>query len=157
MRLLVIWFGANDAALPVRDQHVPLDRYKANLSKLIWHVSSPESPRYSPDTRVVILTPPPVNADQWAARQAAKDPPGQRDREFEVTKTYAEAARQVAAKEGVALVDVWTKVWEAAGKVEKELNRFLTDGLHLNEAGYAVSTAIHEEDCTELTFLVDCV
>ncbi|KAI0747659.1 SGNH hydrolase [Daedaleopsis nitida] len=138
VRLLVIWFGANDAALPVRDQHVPLDRFKANLSKLIWHVSSPESPRYSPETRVVIMTPPPVNADQWAARQASKDPPGPRDREFEVTRTYAEAAKEVAAKEGVALVDVWTKIYDAAGRVEKELSRFLTDGLHLNEAGYSI-------------------
>ena len=35
------------------EQHVPLARYKANLAKLVWMVSSPESPRYSPATRVV--------------------------------------------------------------------------------------------------------
>lgn len=134
----MIWLGANDAALPVRDQHVPLERFKANLSKFVWHVSSPESPRYSPDTRVIFMTPPPVNADQWAARQAAKDPPGPRDREFEVTKTYAEAVKEVGAKEGVAVVDLWTTIYDAAGRVEKELSKFLTDGLHLNEAGYAV-------------------
>ncbi|KAI0713412.1 SGNH hydrolase [Earliella scabrosa] len=138
IRLLVIWLGANDAALPVRDQHVPLERFKANLSKFVWHVSSPESPRYSPDTRVIFMTPPPVNADQWAARQAAKDPPGPRDREFEVTKTYAEAVKEVGTKEGVAVVDLWTTIYDAAGRVEKELSKFLTDGLHLNEAGYAI-------------------
>ena len=35
VRLLVIWFGANDAAVPPKEQHVPLARYKANLAKLI--------------------------------------------------------------------------------------------------------------------------
>ena len=134
----MIWFGANDAALPIRDQHVPLDRYKANLSKLIWTVRSPDSPRYSPDTRVVLMTPPPVNTEQWGARQAAQSPPRPNDRDFATTRTYAEAAVEVAAREGVAVVDLWNKIYEAAGKEEKKLRRFLTDGLHLNADGYQV-------------------
>ena len=138
VRLLVIWFGANDAAVPPKEQHVPLPRYKANLAKLIWMVSSPESPRYSPDTRVVLMTPPPVNTLQWSVRQASKDPPQNLDRDFEVTRTYAEAAKEVAEGEGVAIVDVWTRFWEGAGKVEAELKKYLTDGLHLNGEGYAV-------------------
>ena len=138
VRLLVIWFGANDAAVPPKQQHVPLERYKANLSKLIWMVSSPESPRYSADTRVILLTPPPVNTIQWSVRQASKDPPQQLDRDFEVTRTYAEAAKEVGRQEGVAVVDVWTKFWEGAGRVEANLKKYLTDGLHLNQEGYAV-------------------
>ncbi|KAM5542561.1 hypothetical protein V8D89_003522 [Ganoderma adspersum] len=138
VRLLVIWFGANDAAVPPKDQHVPLARYKANLAKLIWMVSSPESPRYSPATRVVLLTPPPVNTLQWSVRQASRDPPAALDRDFEVTRTYAEAAKEVGQSEGVPVVDVWTKFWEGAGRVEAELKKYLTDGLHLNEEGYAV-------------------
>ncbi len=81
MRLLVIWFGANDAAVPPKDQHVPLARYKANLAKLIWMVAAPESPRYSPDTRVILMTPPPVNTLQWGVRQAIRDPPQALDRD----------------------------------------------------------------------------
>lgn len=138
VRLLVIWFGANDAAVPPKEQHVPLARYKANLAKLIWMVSSPESPRYSPATRVVLLTPPPVNTLQWSVRQASKDPPQGLDRDFEVTRTYAEAAKEVGEAEGVPVVDVWTRFWEGAGRVEAELKKYLTDGLHLIEEGYAV-------------------
>ena len=115
----MIWFGANDAALPVRDQHVPLDRYKANLSKLIWMVRSPDSPRYSPDTRIILMTPPPCNTEQWGERQASQTPPRPNDRDFAVTRTYADAAREVGAKEGVAVADTWTKIFEAAGKEEK--------------------------------------
>ena len=135
----MIWFGANDAALPVRDQHVPLDRYKANLSKLIWMVRSPDSPRYSPDTRIILMTPPPCNTEQWGERQASQTPPRPNDRNFAVTRTYADAAREVGAKEGVAVADTWTKIFEAAGKEEKQLRKFLTDGLHLNAEGYQVS------------------
>ena len=142
VRLLVIWFGANDSCLPMREQHVPLPQYKANLRKMIWMVRSPESPRYSPDTRVILINSPPLNAEQWAARQGARDPPRPMERDSAVTKTYAEAAVEVGAQEGVAVVDAWTALYEAAGKEEKALRKFLTDGLHLNEAGYAVRSEV---------------
>lgn len=66
-------------------------------------------------------------------------PPLSLDRYFEVTKAYAESVREVARSEGVALVDVWTSLWEAAGEDEKSLSKFLVDGLHLNAEGYRVS------------------
>ena len=126
----------------MREQHVPLPQYKANLRKMIWMVRSPESPRYSPDTRVILINSPPLNAEQWAARQGAQDPPRPLERDSAVTKTYAEAAVEVGAQEGVAVVDAWTALYEAAGKEEKALRKFLTDGLHLNEAGYAVRSEV---------------
>ncbi|TFK85834.1 SGNH hydrolase [Polyporus arcularius HHB13444] len=138
VRLLIIWFGANDSCLPTREQHVPLPQYKANLRKMIWMVRSPESPRYSPDTRVILINSPPLNAEQWAGRQAAQEPPRPMERDSAVTRTYAEAAVEVGAQEGVAVVDAWTALYDAAGREEKALKKFLTDGLHLNEAGYAI-------------------
>ena len=39
----------------------------------------------------------------------------------------------------MAVADTWTKIFEAAGKEEKQLRKFLTDGLHLNAEGYQVS------------------
>ena len=60
------------------------------------------------------------------------------DREFEITRAYADAVRDVAAAEGVAFVDVWTAIYEAADKHETNLDKFLGDGLHLNENGYDV-------------------
>ncbi|KAI0781316.1 SGNH hydrolase [Trametes elegans] len=140
VRLLTIWFGANDAALPPSAQHVPLERYKANLSKLIRALRSPESPHYSPDTRILLLTPPPVDAARWAECLAGFNgtdvqPP---DRSLEATRQYAEGAREVGVQEGVAIVDVWTKVWDAAGRNEKKLGPFFSDGLHLSSKGYTI-------------------
>lgn len=126
MQLLVIWFGANDAAPPPSPQHVPRDRYKANLLHLVNMVKSPASAHYSPDTRVIFITPPPVNTHQWTARI------------FEETKLYAEAVKEVAAEVDVPVADVWTEIWEAAGRDERACAQFLSDGLHLNAAGYQV-------------------
>ena len=43
-----------------------------------------------------------------------------------------------AQEEGVAVADVWTVLWEAAGKDERALSAYLLDGLHLNAEGYEV-------------------
>ncbi|EPS96029.1 hypothetical protein FOMPIDRAFT_1025526 [Fomitopsis schrenkii] len=142
VRLLTIWLGANDAAqLPTR-QHVPLARYRANLRTLVRTVAAPDSPRYSPATHVLLLTPPPVSEAMWARRQAAKDPPRVLDRRFEVTRAYADAAREVAAEEGVHVVDVWTAIWEKAEEKEDRLSAYLADGLHLTAEGYKVVSDI---------------
>ena len=69
----------------------------------------------------------------------ARDPPGEMDRDFDVTKSYAEAVKQVGKKEDVPVVDCWTDIWESAGKEQERLADFLTDGLHLNGNGYEVS------------------
>ncbi|KAH9919430.1 hypothetical protein B0H21DRAFT_768166 [Amylocystis lapponica] len=60
------------------------------------------------------------------------------DRDFAVTRAYAEAARDVAREEGVPVVDVWTAFWEAAGRDEARLGALLVDGLHLNAKGYEI-------------------
>ncbi|PCH38484.1 SGNH hydrolase [Wolfiporia cocos MD-104 SS10] len=138
VRILTIWLGANDAALPGTAQHVPLPAYGENLARMIRMVTSPESAWYSPDTRVLLLTPPPVNTYQWRERQAMKEPPRGLDRDFAVTQSYAERAAQVAREEGVAVVDIWTRMWDACGRVEEQLSELLSDGLHLTEKGYAI-------------------
>ena len=46
--------------------------------------------------------------------------------------------REVGRKEKVPVLDVFTLLWEASGKVEEKLDEFLCDGLHLSEAGYDV-------------------
>ncbi|KAH7922810.1 SGNH hydrolase [Leucogyrophana mollusca] len=126
VRLLTIWYGANDASPAPSPQHVPRDRYKTNLSHLIHMVTSPASAWYSPDTRIILITPPPVNTYQWDGRV------------FDATKSYAEAVKEVGLKENIPVADVWTEIWEAAGKDEKSCERFLSDGLHLNAAGYEI-------------------
>ncbi|KAI0831773.1 SGNH hydrolase [Trametes gibbosa] len=138
VRLLVIWFGANDAAPPPKAQHVPLARFRANLEAIVGTVRARESPRFDARTRVVLMTPPPVSTAQRGRAQRAKEPPRELDRDFEMTRTYAEAVGAVGRELGVPVVDLWGKLYEAAGRDEVGLERFLTDGLHLNEDGYAI-------------------
>ncbi|KAG1891326.1 hypothetical protein F4604DRAFT_407382 [Suillus subluteus] len=43
---------------------VPRDRYKANLSHLVQMVKLPTSAYYSPETRMILITPSPMNTKQ---------------------------------------------------------------------------------------------
>ncbi|KAJ7694204.1 SGNH hydrolase-type esterase domain-containing protein [Mycena rosella] len=133
IRILVIWFGANDATISSSPQHVPLPKFIENTKRLVNLVQSPESPYYSPSTRVILITPPPLNSHQRPAR----DPPVA-DRTFEITKEYAEGVKEAAAATKVSVVDVWTAIWKAAGENEASMSAYLSDGLHLKPEGYAV-------------------
>lgn len=128
MKLLTIWFGANDAALPPNPQHVPRDHYKKNLVHIVDMVKSSSSAYCSPDTRIILITPPPVNTYQWTGSI----------RNFAVTELYAQAVKGVGKEVDVPVADVWTEIWEAAGRDERACEQFLSDGLHLNAAGYEV-------------------
>ncbi|CAE6482109.1 unnamed protein product [Rhizoctonia solani] len=91
VKLLVIWFGANDACLEQSPQHVPLPKFIENINKLVDIPTSPSSPRYSPTTRVVLVTAPPINATQRGKELGSRNPPIAPDRTHETTKAYAEA------------------------------------------------------------------
>jgi len=138
VRILTIWFGANDAAIKPSAQHIPLPKFISNLTHLVRMVTSPTSPYYSPHTRIVLITPPPVNTYQREAELQAKEPPKLLDRTFETTRKYAEAVEGVGEKESIPVVDIWNALYDAAGRDERALCRFLWDGLHLNSAGYEI-------------------
>jgi isoamyl acetate esterase len=121
-------------------QHVPIDNFSANLHLLIQMVKSPTSPLFSPSTAVILLTPPPVNTYEREARLAARDPPIQLDRHFNVTKSYAEAVKAVGLQENVPVVDVWSVIYNAAGQDERKLGELLCDGLHLSATGDQVGS-----------------
>lgn len=119
--------GANDAVLPGRPQHVPLERYKQNLSKLVGMVKDPSSPYHSPDTRIVLITAPPIVPAAWRAhcverwkQNGSQGPEPAEDRSPEVTKQYAVACVEVAKQEGVEVVDAWTSIVDAAGGSDGE-------------------------------------
>ena len=142
MRMLFIWFGCNDASLPPLPFHVPLAEYRSNLKKMIRMVTSDSSPYYSPETKVLLLTPPPLNTTQWGATPKPYDSLLEFDRTFETTKAYAEAVKEVAKEEGVLLVDIWQAIWDKSGKNEEGLTGYLSDGLHFLPAGYEVSLSL---------------
>lgn len=102
-------------------------------------ITSPSSPYHAPWTRVLLLTPPPVNTLKRGSDLLARDPPRQLDRDFGITKKYAETVKEIAQEEGLPVVDVWTMLWEGCGKKEEDLTKYLSDGLHVNEEAYGVS------------------
>jgi lysophospholipase L1-like esterase len=136
--LLTIWFGANDACILPSPQHVPLPKFTSNLVHMVQLVKSSDSEYYSPNTRILLFTPPPINTYQRGADLRSRDPPQELDRKFEITKAYADAVKEVGKKEGIAVLDVWTALYEAAGRDERQLEKYLDDGLHLNADGYTV-------------------
>lgn len=140
IRLVTIWLGANDSVLPSSIQHVPLTEFSKNITELVQTFTSPSSEYYSPDTKVILLTPPPVNTYQRGTDLASRNPPLKCDRDFANTTQYADAVRQVAKEENIPVVDVFTRLWEACGKEEEKLSEYLTDGLHVNEKAYQVSS-----------------
>lgn len=56
--LFTIWLGANDACPPEYAAHVPIARYEENLRFFVESILS--EPRME-GTRIVLITPPPIN------------------------------------------------------------------------------------------------
>ncbi|KAG5304213.1 GDSL Lipase/Acylhydrolase [Histoplasma capsulatum G186AR] len=163
VRLMIVFFGANDAVLPGFEQHVPLPTYEANLRKILTHPLIKEHK----ETNLLLLTPPPVDEYQFSAADTDTDmgtdtgtatPSGTPEpasvavmRKASQTKKYADACRQVGKALNVPVADIWTAFMTAAGWVEgqplpgsrdvpanKKLQALLSDGLHFNPAGYQV-------------------
>lgn len=107
-------------------------------------VKSPTSAYYSPETRIILITPPPVNTKQWVGSPRA----------FETTRSYAEAVKEVGEKENVPVADVWTKIFDAAGRSEEACEKFLNDGLHLTSDGYNVRANLDSNLSGLLTFRI---
>ncbi|GAA6059519.1 hypothetical protein JCM10212_006017 [Sporobolomyces blumeae] len=140
IRMLTIWLGANDAALPPSPQHVSIPDFKANLVTILNLVRDPSSPYYSPETIPVLITPPPVDADTRNNELASRNPPRVPDRDSERTRQFAVAVKEVATEQGVYCVDVWTAIDDKIKSGEGSMDKYLSDGLHLTADGYAVVT-----------------
>ena len=150
----LILFGANDACLPScpTKQHVPLDRYRANLKRILTH---PSVNAHKPT--ILLVTPPPINEAHLEAEDLKKN--HGLTREQAVTQQYAEAARAVARElkddRDVILVDLWAALMGEAQRLTEgykadnllgsretgdnlALRRLLIDGLHLTKEGYEI-------------------
>ena len=100
---------------------------------MVRAIRAPESQWYSPETRLLLITPPPIHVPSMKVDL-------QPTRTFDVTKAYAEEVKKVGEAENVPVVDAWSRIWEAAGKNKEAVKGFFTDGLHLGKSGYEVST-----------------
>jgi len=120
--------------LPGESQHVPLEKYKTNLSTLVSFVRSPTSPYFSPDTKIIMITPPPIietlfnehlKAQLREQGQSAENMRASRRKE--VTEKYAIACYDVAKEERLPVVDMHSSIIEAAGgEADDQLERFFT-------------------------------
>ena len=152
---LLLLFGSNDACLPhsPSNQHVPLQKYRANIKTMLRH---PSVRAHRPT--VLLVTPPPVNEVQLEVEDL-KNGYSAVTRHQKVTAEYAQAIREIAEEfedQGVILVDLWAAIMqEALGQSPKSvegscilgskergdsrgLRNLLVDGLHLTGAGYKV-------------------
>ncbi|KAF5026065.1 hypothetical protein F66182_1857 [Fusarium sp. NRRL 66182] len=154
MDYLVLLLGANDAVLEdaITKQHVPIDRYKQNLTKIINH---PNIAAHKP--QILLVTPPPLDEIKTTPSSIANGHKGA-IRTSAVSASYSEVARQVARENpGVVLVDLWKAQMDEAislspgdytaggpwlGSPENGkqggLDALLHDGLHMSGAGYQV-------------------
>ncbi|KAJ9614395.1 hypothetical protein H2200_002531 [Cladophialophora chaetospira] len=136
VKLLTVFFGANDACVPGHPQHVPLDTYIASLRGIINHPALKTH-----DTKVILITPPPVDEYQL----------GGGDRTAAHTAKYARAARELGEELHLPTLDLWTTFMRKAGWTEgssgaltgskdaprnEVLGKLLVDGLHFTDEGY---------------------
>ncbi|KAG6000792.1 hypothetical protein E4U21_005011 [Claviceps maximensis] len=152
LKYLVVLFGANDAALPLPTsaQHVPIERYKENLTKIITH---PHITHHN--AKILLVVPPPVDEIKLAKLDVANGHASTR-RKSAISAAYSEKAREVARENpGVVLIDLWKAVMDKAiamtpqdyrpggpwlGSPENGqqggLDKLLPDGLHLSRDAY---------------------
>lgn len=145
VRYLAILFGSNDACFLEAEngQHVPLDKYKKNLVKLLTH---PVVEAHKP--RLILITPPPVEERRLEHRVKSQGYT-KLNRSNERTKQYADASREVANEMNIACLDLWSAFMAKAGWKDGQplcgaidlpenvvLRGLIHDGLHLTPEAY---------------------
>ncbi|KAJ1840756.1 isoamyl acetate-hydrolyzing esterase [Coemansia sp. RSA 2703] len=148
VQLLLIFFGANDAVLKPGYQHVPLDVFAANMRYLVSLVKDPDSEYYSPETRVALITPPPLGERLYNRTSATSDV-NPIKRTNTMAKAYSEAVKDAANDLGVPCIDLWTSIEDRVHRATiaeqassgiapspyDGYEKYLLDGLHLNANG----------------------
>ena len=138
--------------LPTTSQHVPIDQYKENLTKIVTH---PNVLAHKP--KILLVTPPPM--DQIKVTKLDKEEGHiSAIRTFDISASYSEKAREVARENpSVILVDLWQAIMDKAiamapndyqaggpwlGSPENGkqggLHQLLPDGLHMSGDAYRV-------------------
>jgi len=135
IKIVTVFFGANDACVPGEQQHVDLQVYIDTLKKLIsYPVFQQDGPAR---TKIVIITPPPVNEHQFE-----RMPSGHFQRRAGITSQYARAARETGGIEGVPILDLWTILMRKVGW-EPSMGRECCCGHIPYQADVASTSASH--------------
>lgn len=135
VKLVVFFFGANDAVLPGFVQHVPLDRYLQNAEEILCSDAL--------KGKVIAVTPPPI---EGYSHEISFGP----QRTAETTRAYGAALRDLCLRLEVPCADVWSTfmdaiAWKDDGSPipgsltspkDDRLASFFRDGLHPVGSGY---------------------
>ncbi|KAK9470506.1 SGNH hydrolase-type esterase domain-containing protein [Dipodascopsis tothii] len=140
VKLMYVFFGSNDASALPSPQHVPKERYQANLRKIVAAIRAA-------DIKPIIVGPGAFNIHQWKVGR----PWAVEQRTQALAREYSYAARDVAAELSVPFIGLWDLLMASVGWREGEpimgdiavaedapLAAVLTDGLHYNGAAYKV-------------------
>jgi lysophospholipase L1-like esterase len=136
VRVMMVFFGANDACLPGSAQHVPIDEYAACIKRIVQHDLVRRQ-----GTKVVLIIPAPVDEYQLSNDQ----------RTAANTKLYADVCRRIGQELRLPMVDLWSLFMKQAGwdgrselagsrKCERSevLGELLSDGLHFTAKAYSI-------------------
>lgn len=131
--LVTIWFGANDASLPVENPHhyVSVEDYASNLKAIVGIVTK----NYKL-ARIILITPPPVQHEQRFAYQKLRygdKATGVLERTLENAGIYATVCREVAQELNVPCLDIYTNMLMEGNGI---WDRFFSDGLHFSKEGH---------------------
>ncbi len=137
--------------LPTNFQRVPIDKYKANLTRIISH---PSITAHKP--KIFLITPPPLDQIRVTVLDTANGHPAAA-RQTKNSAAYSDVVRQVAAENaGVTLIDLHKAIMARAiektpgfdpkgpalgdpeGGVRGYLEHLLPDGLHLSSESYRI-------------------
>ena len=136
VRIMTVFFGANDACLPGSVQYVPIDEYAACIKSIVQHDLVRRQ-----GTKVVLIIPAPVDEYQLSNDQ----------RTAANTKLYADTCRRIGQELQLPMVDLWSLFMKQAGwdgrselvgsrKCERSevLGELLSDGLHFTAMAYSI-------------------
>ena len=139
--VVVVWFGANDAALPTERVAIPKAEYAANLRQILERATSVAE-------HTVIITTPPVDAAgrlEYQQRKYGDKASGTLERTPAQAEAFRVAAAEIFGGDGSAgcdpadyggrasVLNPWAKMQAQPGWGA----RFLCDGLHFTGEGQA--------------------
>ena len=133
VKLVTIFFGANDASLAKENphHHVPLDEFQSNIKTL----ASLAKEHYGTTAKILLITPPPVHHEQRLAFQKQRykeKATGILERTLENAGKYAAACRELAQELELPLLDLYSTMMNAGG----DFGTYLSDGLHFSKEGH---------------------
>ncbi|TPX55763.1 hypothetical protein PhCBS80983_g05049 [Powellomyces hirtus] len=121
-RLVVIFFGANDAA--TNFQGIPVEHYKQNLLDMVQTIRKCDA-----ETHVLLISPPPIHEGLWEKHMIKQG--GTLNRHVERTRLFRDTCLEAGREAGVPVLDMWKVFFQDSAEYNADsAKRLLLDGLH---------------------------